>query len=284
MRHFRDLPLWVILLALLSLRAPAAEPAAAESPPPSAAAIEVYFSPHGGCTEAIVRELDRAKSSVLVQAYSFTSAPIAKALVEARKRGLKVGVILDASQRTEHYSEADFLANMGVPTRIDAAHKIAHNKIMVIDCSVVITGSFNFTKAAEESNAENVLIVRDARLAEQYTANWRAHAAHAESYKARARQEAAGSQVERGAWTVERNASRPTPDAPRLDEPPPRPPATVAPARANSQTYVASKKSSVFHAAGCRFADRISPQNLQHFATRDDAIAAGKRPCSVCNP
>src|SRR5258706_16170197 len=67
---------------------------------------QVYFSPKGGCTEAVVKALGQAKVSVLVQAYSFTSAPIAKALVEAAKRGVKVDVLLDKSQRTEKYSAA----------------------------------------------------------------------------------------------------------------------------------------------------------------------------------
>ena len=65
----------------------------------SAADIQVYFSPKGGCTEAVVRELGKAKTNVLVQAYSFTSAPIAKALVDAHKRGVIVQVILEKSQR-----------------------------------------------------------------------------------------------------------------------------------------------------------------------------------------
>jgi phosphatidylserine/phosphatidylglycerophosphate/cardiolipin synthase-like enzyme len=65
---------------------------------------EVYFSPNEGCTDAIVRELDKASSTVLVQAYSFTSYMIAKALVDAHKRGVKVEVILDKSQRTDQYS------------------------------------------------------------------------------------------------------------------------------------------------------------------------------------
>ena len=56
---------------------------------------EVYFSPHGGCTDAIIRELNKAKSTVLVEAYSFTSTPVAKALLNAHKRGVKVEVILD---------------------------------------------------------------------------------------------------------------------------------------------------------------------------------------------
>ena len=117
-----------------------------------------------------------------MQAYSFTSAPIAEALVKARKRGVKVEVILDRSQMTYKYSSADFLVNSGIPTRIDAAHAIAHNKVMVIDNEVVITGSFNFTKAAEEKNAENLLVVHNKRLAAQYSENWRRHEAHSEVY------------------------------------------------------------------------------------------------------
>ncbi|MDR3411948.1 MAG: phospholipase D family protein [Formivibrio sp.] len=147
-----------------------------------AADIQVFFSPKGGCTEAVVENVGKAKSTVLVQAYSFTSAPIAKALVDATKRGVKVQVILDKSNRTEKYSGADFLLHEGVPTWIDAKHAIAHNKIMVIDGHTILTGSFNFTKAAEESNAENLLVIDDAALAKKYTANWNAHLEHSEPY------------------------------------------------------------------------------------------------------
>jgi hypothetical protein len=48
----------------------------------------VHFSPRGGCTEAVVAELNRARQCVLAQAYSFASAPIAKALIEAHRRGV----------------------------------------------------------------------------------------------------------------------------------------------------------------------------------------------------
>jgi len=98
--------------------------------PPS---IEAYFSPHGGCTEAVIRELDKAKTTILFQAYSFTSAPIAKALLNAHKRGVKIEVILDKSQRTQNYSSATFLYNQGIPVKIDAQYAIAHNKVMIID-------------------------------------------------------------------------------------------------------------------------------------------------------
>ncbi len=153
--------------------------------PPGVPSIEVFFSPKGGCTERIVAELGAARSRVLVQAYSFTSAPIADALVRAAQRGVQTQVILDKSQETEKYSSADFLIHCGIPTRIDPAHEIAHNKIIIIDDRTVITGSFNFTRAAEESNAENLLVIRDPQLAQEYTSNWYRHAGHSVPYRRR---------------------------------------------------------------------------------------------------
>jgi phosphatidylserine/phosphatidylglycerophosphate/cardiolipin synthase-like enzyme len=162
---------------------------APSSPVPSTAtspsSTTVCFTPGGHCTDQIIEVLSGAKRSILVQAYSFTSAPIAKALLEAHKRGVRVEALLDKSQRNEKYSSADFLANQGVPTKIDANHAIAHNKVMIIDGEVVITGSFNFTKAAQEKNAENVLIIRDKPLADQYTQNWQLHAQHSQPYTGR---------------------------------------------------------------------------------------------------
>jgi phosphatidylserine/phosphatidylglycerophosphate/cardiolipin synthase-like enzyme len=144
--------------------------------------VSVYFSPKGGAQDAIVDAIGQAKQSVYVQAYSFTSAPIAKALVDASKRGVKVEAVLDKSQRTATYTGATFLKNEGIPVYIDAAHAIAHNKVMVIDGQTLITGSFNFTKAAENSNAENLLIIRDVGLAKLYLDNWQKHREHSEAY------------------------------------------------------------------------------------------------------
>jgi len=143
---------------------------------------QVCFSPKGGCTETIVNQIDKAKSEILVQAYSFTSAPIAKALVNAHKRGVKVEAILDKSQKSERYTSATFISNVGIPTYIDSKHAIAHNKIMIIDKETVITGSFNFTKAAEEKNAENLLIIKNEDLAKVYIENWYKHKEHSELY------------------------------------------------------------------------------------------------------
>ena len=147
---------------------------------PKDASIQVYFSPDGGCTDAINKVLGQARQEILVEAYSFTSAPIAKALLDAHKRGITVQVILDKSQRRQKYSSATFLKNSRIPTYIDAKHAIAHNKIIIIDREIVITGSFNFTKAAEEKNAENLLIIRDKGLSKVYIENWEKHKGHSE--------------------------------------------------------------------------------------------------------
>jgi phosphatidylserine/phosphatidylglycerophosphate/cardiolipin synthase-like enzyme len=146
---------------------------------------EVYFSPRGGCTEAVVGALADARKTVLVQAYSFTSAPIAAALVAASRRGVRVEAVLDKSNKSGKYSVADFLLNSRIPIWIDDRHAIAHNKVIIIDTSTVLTGSFNFTKAAEESNAENLLILRSPPLATRYTSNFLEHREHSTPYAGR---------------------------------------------------------------------------------------------------
>jgi len=177
----------IVLLFAIMLPLSCVSPSAPVSADPAVApAINVLFSPRGGATEAVVRELRNAKKEVLVQAYSFTSAPIAKALVDAHKRGVKVTVVLDRSQRGERYTSATFVANAGIPTHIDAKHAIAHNKIMIIDGATLITGSFNFTKAAEEKNAENLLVIKgDVGLVKKYIANFEEHLGHSEKYEGR---------------------------------------------------------------------------------------------------
>jgi phosphatidylserine/phosphatidylglycerophosphate/cardiolipin synthase-like enzyme len=149
------------------------------------AKAQVCFSPEGRCARAVIHAIQAAKKEILVQAYIFTSAPIAKALVEAHKRGIAVEVVLDKSQRKDAYSPADFVAHAGIPTYIDEQHAIAHNKIMIIDRETVITGSFNFTKNADEKNAENLLIIPDRELATVYLENYSFHRRHSGQYKGR---------------------------------------------------------------------------------------------------
>jgi phosphatidylserine/phosphatidylglycerophosphate/cardiolipin synthase-like enzyme len=132
----------------------------------------------------MVAEIEQATRTVDVQAYSFTSAPIAKAVADAHRRGVAVRVILDKSQRTARYTSATYLFNAGVPTYIDDAHAIAHNKLMILDGQTVITGSMNFSRAGEESNAENVLVIKDKpEIVAAYLDNFTRHMEHSRRYE-----------------------------------------------------------------------------------------------------
>jgi phosphatidylserine/phosphatidylglycerophosphate/cardiolipin synthase-like enzyme len=143
------------------------------------AEIVSHFSPKGGCTRAIVAELATARSEILVQAYSFSCPDIAKALIAASNRRVKVVVLLDRSNEAETYSELGDLTGHGLEVLIDSCHAIAHNKVMVIDKRTIITGSFNFTRQAEHENAENLLILRNHfELAILYRANFHLHREH----------------------------------------------------------------------------------------------------------
>jgi phosphatidylserine/phosphatidylglycerophosphate/cardiolipin synthase-like enzyme len=135
-------------------------------------AVDVYFSPHGGCTEAILDEINGAQHCILVQAYSFTSDAIGAALVQCHARGVRVEVIMDRSQSSARGSELTKLKAAHIPVYIDRVHKIAHNKILIIDWETVITGSFNFTANAEDDNTENLLVLHDKAPAERYLSNW----------------------------------------------------------------------------------------------------------------
>jgi phosphatidylserine/phosphatidylglycerophosphate/cardiolipin synthase-like enzyme len=161
--------------------------------------LSVHFSPKGGCTETIVRHVRRARQEVLVQAYSFTSRPIAEALVDAKTRGLNVDILLDRSHEQESSIDLTELLGEGMTPLIDAEHAIAHNKVIILDGRVVLTGSFNFTHQAEEENAENLVVIEGhPEIARAYRQNFLEHKAHAKPFQ-RSKSKAAASAGERKA-------------------------------------------------------------------------------------
>ena len=150
----------------------------------STGTIDVFFSPKGGATRAVVNEIDSATKTIRVQAFSFTNKRIAKALVNAKKRGLDVEVVFDAEQQKNSYTSARFISRSGISTLIDSRHNSAHNKIIIIDGRVLITGSFNFTEAGEWQNAENLLVIKgNEPLVERYEKNYALHRGHSATYK-----------------------------------------------------------------------------------------------------
>jgi phosphatidylserine/phosphatidylglycerophosphate/cardiolipin synthase-like enzyme len=153
--------------------------------PPS---LGVHFSPKGGCTEAVVRELSAARHEIQVLAYSFTSKPIAQALVDAKLRGVRVDIVLDHSNEKEEHTDLHFFLEQGLVPLIDSHHAIAHNKVMIVDSRTILTGSFNFTNQAENENAENLLVIKGhPELISSYRKDFSGHKAHARTPEVKAR-------------------------------------------------------------------------------------------------
>jgi phosphatidylserine/phosphatidylglycerophosphate/cardiolipin synthase-like enzyme len=140
-----------------------------------------YFSPNGGCTEAIVKAIDAASTEIRVQAYVFTSADIANALIRAqqRKPPVKVYLLIDKNHDTKKNDQTLRLIQADIETRIeDYGSGIAHDKVVIIDKRKVITGSFNYTVAAEQLNGENLLVLQQPQLTARYLDNWEKHWTH----------------------------------------------------------------------------------------------------------
>jgi phosphatidylserine/phosphatidylglycerophosphate/cardiolipin synthase-like enzyme len=153
--------------------------------PPAAVedGISIYFSPDGGCEAAIIDQIRKAKKTIDMQAFSFTNTDIANALAAAHDRGLKVRAIFDKDETGDHYSGATYVFHHNIATYTDGEHQIAHNKVIILDGQTVITGSFNFTKQAERSNAENLLVITGKRkLADAYEKNFEMHLGHSKPY------------------------------------------------------------------------------------------------------
>lgn len=150
----------------------------------SGSGYTLCFVPDGvSCQDLLVNAIRGTRQRLLIQAYSFTSKPIAEAVAQAHKRGVDVRVILDKSQVSERYTSATFLKHAGIPVVIDTKPAIAHNKVMVFDDQAVFTGSFNFTKSAQERNAENGMLIRgDAAVVKAYTDNWKARYQQSSAY------------------------------------------------------------------------------------------------------
>ena len=144
----------------------------------TAEVLGVYFTPPSGAASAIVQAIDRSEREVLVQAYGFTHNGIAQALLRAQQRGVTVRVLLDKKSVSTNRYVIDLLNQAQISLRQDGKHAIAHNKVMIIDESVLITGSFNFTNSAETRNAENFLILKSADLAQRYKTEWQNHWSH----------------------------------------------------------------------------------------------------------
>lgn len=129
--------------------------------------LGIYFSPKGGCAQALIELITSARKSIHVLIYSFTLDSIGDALIAAYKRGVDVKIVFEKDQITK-YSEYWRLRWASVPVRNDTNPNLMHNKVMIIDSEIVVTGSYNWSESAEERNDENIIIIRSRRIAEEY--------------------------------------------------------------------------------------------------------------------
>ena len=174
---------WALALAPAS-RKPAPAPVQLNG-----ASAQILFTPWDDAEGAIVAAIRGARKQLLVQAYTFTSRAVARALIEAKARGVDVRITADQGEAERfEVGRIGELAAAGIPVWVETRYQSAHNKVMVIDAgepgAAVITGSYNWTFAAQRVNAENVVIIRGApEFAARYKSNWERHQADAVAYR-----------------------------------------------------------------------------------------------------
>ncbi|MCS6886249.1 MAG: phospholipase D-like domain-containing protein [Acidobacteriota bacterium] len=142
------------------------------------ARVATFFSPEDTPLPQIVSMIERAKKTIDVYCFVFSSKEIAEALIAAHKRGVKVRVLLDNSF-SSHGSTARWryvpykeLAKAEVPVKYDDEEAKLHHKVIVVDGVEVLTGSFNLSNNAAKSNDENILIIYSPEIAGRYQAEF----------------------------------------------------------------------------------------------------------------
>jgi len=135
--------------------------------------VDIYFSPDSNFEDKIIALINSAQKSVYFLAFSFTNEDIANALIDAKNRGVEVKGVFDEGQNDyQEYSKYDYLLDNGVDVKIDGNSYKLHSKVFIIDDNITITGSYNFTKQADDYNNENSLIIKDSNITAKYQDNF----------------------------------------------------------------------------------------------------------------
>ncbi|GAN75941.1 phospholipase D-like domain-containing protein [Acidisphaera rubrifaciens] len=139
--------------------------------------VTVCFTAGEPCLGRILAAIDAARSEIRMQAYAFTSRPILAALIAAARRGVDVRLLLDASALHDRGGRAASAAAAGLVVLVDAPDGLAHIKAIIIDRHLVIGGSYNYTRAAERRNVEDVTFIDSSPIAADFLRDWNARAA-----------------------------------------------------------------------------------------------------------
>lgn len=150
--------------------------------------VEVGFSPEGSARQLVLKTIGGAQHSIQMLAYAFQAPDIAQALVDAKKRGVEVRIVVDHKRNRNKPSKAamDLVTGNGVELRTNSHYHIHHDKAIIVDGHTVETGSFNFAPSAETMNSENVVVIRGMPdVARQYLAHWQSRWDQGKPYPAR---------------------------------------------------------------------------------------------------
>jgi len=145
--------------------------------------VEVEFIPGDG-KESVLRHIREAKNGIVAHSYYLSDPDIARELVAAKERGLAVEALISAAAPRKDPGPflAGLLHDAGIPVRLDAEHRNAHNKVVIYDGRIVQTGSYNLKKDADRVNAENILYLHSEELARLYMAEYLRHVAHSRPF------------------------------------------------------------------------------------------------------
>lgn len=199
-----------------------------------------------------------------------TQDELADSLIEAYNRGIDIDIIIDDEWLYSSGSDYEELLTSGIDIRGDNRANLMHHKVMIIDGYVVVTGSYNWSASAEDSNDENIIILKSSSIAQTYQEEYDRIWSHT------ALQE-----------PTPTPSPTPTPTATPTPTPKPTPTPTATPTPTPDEEdgkFVGSKKSDVYHRPSCHYVDNIKPENKIWFKSSAEAKAKGYRPCKVCKP
>ncbi len=210
--------------------------------------IAVSFSRTSDTAALLSYWIGRSNTTIRAAVYSFTYDSLGNAIIAAKKRGVDVDFYIDNQYVSSMGSEYPRLLAAGVDVRADTRSADMHHKFIVIDDVIVGTGSFNWSDNAENSNDENLVIIKSSSLAQQYLGEFTRM------------------------WSTSTPTLSPTPN--------PTPTPTPTP----TGNDVASTGGTKYHYPSCSYVNSILPENKIYFNTSAEARAAGYTPCSRCNP
>lgn len=135
--------------------------------------IETYFAPDDHPQDRLIQLIQKAEDSIEFLYYSFTADEVAQALIYQAERGVKVRGVLDAYQENSGLGgEYQHLKEAGLEVFLDRYPEKLHHKVMIIDDQIVLTGSYNLTRSANQANDENILIIHDPEVADIFLAEF----------------------------------------------------------------------------------------------------------------